>query len=236
MTTYENPVEFIADGVEACWSNAVDLVESAKQMKELGRNGLAVSLCFLALEEIGKLFMVDGLLFAKPGDERTGLYEKGFRSHAFKLRFLDLFPLMLEYLWTFDPRYLGEKRFRVTLAVLVNQYKRDRMALAPWLGTACDLVELNRWKQKGFYVHVDETNLLVRPAEIDEKLAAALLQLAVRIVDAVNCVMKDNIGRHRERIRGLRQKLTDAEQAEIRKHAQRIVETLFCPREPEFPV
>jgi len=236
VATYENPIEFIADGVEACWLNAVDLVESAKQMKEQGRNGLAVSLCVLALEEIGKLYMVDGLLFAKPGDERSDLYEKGFLSHAFKLKVLDLFPIMLQYLWAFDPRYLCEERFRVTLAIVVDQYKHDRMALAPWLGTACDLVQLNRWKQKGFYVHVDEKNLLVRPSEVDEKLAATLLQLAIRIVDAVNFVMKENIGQYRERMGELRQKLTDAQQDEIRKQAQRIVEKLFSPEEPEIPI
>jgi AbiV family abortive infection protein len=39
--------------------NAVDLVESAKQMKEHGRNGLVLSLSVLALEEGGKLHILD---------------------------------------------------------------------------------------------------------------------------------------------------------------------------------
>jgi AbiV family abortive infection protein len=235
VTTYETPVEFIADGAEACWSNAVDLVESAKQMKEHGRNGLAVSLSVLALEEVGKLCLVDGLLFAKPGDERRGLYEKGFRSHAVKLKLLDAFPLMLDYLSTFDSRYLSESKFSLTLAIVVDQYKHDRMALAPWLGPDCDLVKLDRWKQKGFYVHVDERNLLARPAEIDEKMAAAVLQLAIRIVDAVNFVMKNNIGRYRERTKELRRKLTGDQEAEIRKQVQGMVEAFFSLEETESP-
>lgn len=227
MEILANPTEFIGDVVEACWSNAVELVESAKQIKAQGRNGLAISLSVLALEEIGKLHIVDGLLFAKRGDERSGLYEKGFRKHTIKLKVLDLFPLMLTYLCTFDPRYPSEERFRLSLAIVVDQYKRDRMALAPWLGAACDLVELDRWKQKGFYVHVDERNHVARPAQIDEKMAAAVLQLAIRIVDAVNFVMKDNMARYRERIKALREKLTEDEHAKIKSEALRIIGPLL---------
>jgi AbiV family abortive infection protein len=231
LTTFENPVEFIGDVVEACWSNAVELIESAKQMKTQGRNGLAVSLSVLALEEVGKLHIMDGLLFAKPGDERSDLYEKGFRKHTIKLRVLDLFPLLLNYLCSFDPRYFSEDRFRLSLAIVVDQYKRDRTALAPWLGPACDLVELDRWKQKGFYVHISENNHVEKPAEIDEKMAAAVLQLAVRIVDAVNFVMKDNIRRYRERTRELRRKLTPDEHAKIKDQALKTIESLFSMEE-----
>lgn len=235
MEMLGNPTEFIGDVVEACWSNAVQLVESAKLVKAQGRNGLAVSLSVLALEEIGKLHIVDGLLFAKPGDERSALYEKGFRQHTVKLKVLDLFPLMLTYLCTFDQRYPSEERFRLSLAIVVDQYKRDRTALAPWLGPGRDLVDLDGWKQKGFYVHVDKKNHVARPEEIDAKMAAAVLQLAIRIVDAVNFVMKDNIGRYKERIRALRQKLTVDEEAEIRKRVQRTVEDLFSSEQTNSP-
>jgi len=228
------PTEFIGDVVEACWSNAVQLVESAKQVKAQGRNGLAISLSVLALEEIGKLHIVDGLLFAKPGDERSDLYEKGFRKHTIKLKVLDLFPLMLTYLCTFDPRYASEQRFRLTLAIVVDQYKRDRIALAPWLGPACDLVELDRWKQKGFYVHVDERNHVARPSEIDEKMAAAVLQLAIRIVDAVNFVMKDNMARYRQRIKALREKLTEDQHAKIKADALKVIGPLLSIEEGEL--
>jgi len=234
MEMLGKPTEFIGDVVEACWSNAVQLVESAKQVKAQGRNGLAISLSVLALEEIGKLHIVDGLLFAKPGDERSDLYEKGFRKHTIKLKVLDLFPLMLTYLCTFDPRYASEQRFRLTLAIVVDQYKRDRIALAPWLGPACDLVELDRWKQKGFYVHVDERNHVARPSEIDEKMAAAVLQLAIRIVDAVNFVMKDNMARYRQRIKALREKLTEDQHAKIKADALKVIGPLLSIEEGEL--
>src|SRR5581483_6618301 len=151
-----------------------------------------------------------------------------------KLKVLDLFPLMLTYLCTFDPRYASEQRFRLTLAIVVDQYKRDRIALAPWRGPACDLVERDRWKQKGFYVHVDERNHVARPSEIDEKMAAAVLQLAIRIVDAVNFVMKDNMARYRQRIKALRENLTEDQHAKIKADALKVIGPLLSIEEGEL--
>lgn len=224
---YRNPVDSIGEGIEACWLNALALLESAKLVKSQGHHALALSLAVLAMEEIGKMSMIDGLLFAKPGDERSKIVEGGFRSHKSKLGALDVFPFLLNYLSTLDPRYNTEQRFNLTLAIVPQQYKRERQALEPWLGPACDLRVLDSWKQKGFYTHFDSSGRFVRPAEIEEDFSTAVVQLANRLVDAVNFVLKDNMIRYKERIRLLREKLTDAQLLQIRKRVQELVNEMF---------
>jgi len=231
---YRSPVDDIGEGIEACWLNALDLLESAKLVKSQGHHALALSLAVLTMEEIGKMIMIDGLLFAKPGDERSKIFEGGFRCHKSKLGALDVFPFLLRYLGTLDPRYSTEQRFNLTLAIVLQQYKKERQALEPWLGPACDLRDLDSWKQRGFYTHVDSNGHFVHPAEIiDEDFSAAVVGLANRLGDAVNFILKDNMTRYKERIHSLREKLTEEQLFEIRKHAQDLVKAMFTVTENE---
>jgi len=230
---YRSPVDSIGEGIEACWLNALDLLKSAKLVKSQGHHALALSLAVLTMEEIGKMVMVDGLLFAKPGDERNKIFEGGFRSHKSKLGALDVFPFLLNYLCTLDPRYNTEQGFNLTLAIVLQQYKRERQALEPWLGPACDLRDLDLWKQRGFYTHFNLSGHFVRPAEIDKDFSTAVVHLANRLVDAVNFILKDNITRYKERIHSLKEKLTEEQVLEIRKHAQDLVEAMFTVTENE---
>ncbi|MHB8085459.1 MAG: AbiV family abortive infection protein [Dehalococcoidia bacterium] len=222
MAQYANELEFIGEGVEACWQNARDLLKYAKLVHSHENCGLALSLAVISMEEIGKLLMIDGLLFAKEKDERTIIFQKGYKSHKLKLQALDIFPILLKYLAHYDERYRKEPKFRYTIVNIIRQYQHDRMALIPWIGETCDLVELDQWKQKGFYSHYDSNWHFIRPIEINKEFSGTVIQLAYRIVDAVDFVLNKNIDRYKKRIAAMRNGITEYDLQMIRDHAREI--------------
>jgi hypothetical protein len=82
---YRNGVKFVCDAIWACGRNAVDLSSAATNALSAGNHALALSIAVLALEELGKATMIDGLLFAKAGDHKTKVFEDGHRRHPKKL-------------------------------------------------------------------------------------------------------------------------------------------------------
>ena len=108
---YRNSLDFVADAFRACWENAQALVTEAKLLFDHGHKARALSLSVLALEEIGKLFCADGLLFARPDDHKAKAFAKSLTSHTTKLSALELLPLLLRNISSVDPRYSTEKRF-----------------------------------------------------------------------------------------------------------------------------
>jgi len=227
MPNYYRGIEFIGEGIEACWLNALELLESAKLVLNEKHHGLALSLAVLAMEEIGKLILIDGLLFAKPGDERSQIFDKGYRTHKVKLMALDIFPFLVTSLATLDPRYDKEQRFNQTLAIVIQQYKNQRQNLSPWLGPQCNLQDLDSWKQRGFYSHFNEQGRFVRPLTIDDNFSSAVVQLAFRIVNCLDFILKDNIERYKKRILSFRGKVNDQQLAQIRIQAQELVDQMF---------
>ena len=96
--SYTSSMDILEAGFVACWHNIRDLVASAKLLKEHGKHAPALSLSVLALEEIGKLIALDGLLLAIQGDDKSKLHRKVSRSHKEKLLSLELLPLLLDAL------------------------------------------------------------------------------------------------------------------------------------------
>ncbi len=87
--SYTSSMKILEAGFVACWNNIRDLVASAKLLKENGKHAPALSLTVLALEEIGKLIALDGLLLSTQGDEKSKLHKKVLRSHTDKLLSLE---------------------------------------------------------------------------------------------------------------------------------------------------
>lgn len=232
---YRSPVEIIAEGVEACWLNALDLQSAAEHLKDRGQHAIALSLCVLALEEVGKIYLLDGLLFARPGDERSKLFERGFRSHEKKLLLLNMFPILLLYFSRFNPHFRSEPELQQKLDTTVQLYKEERQALAPWLGSESSLTALDMWKQHGFYTHFNETGRVVRPTEITEEFSAAVFRFTSRIVDGVNFVLKDGIKSYKEWVLSQRENMSFEEVLRIRGIVQQILEDVISETESDSP-
>ncbi len=233
MEKHEGDLEFIGEGVEACWYNAVELMSAARLVQGHGNHGLALALAVLAMEEIGKLALVDGLLFSKPEDERSSGFKNGFRSHKLKLQMIDGFPMLLTYLARFDPRFQAGLKFKYAIAIVIKQYEKDRNNLAPWIGEACNLAELNAWKQNGFYSHYDLSGRFVRPSEIDMGFTSAVVNLGFRVVDGVDFILKTSMDKYKAGIRAMRESITEDDLRLIRDHAQLILSEVFGPQDSE---
>jgi AbiV family abortive infection protein len=214
----ENAMEIdaVGHGFEACWLNARELIEAAKEMKAKNRSGLSLSLAVLAMEEVGKMHLIDGLIFAKSGDDRHEQFRTGHLKHKEKLLRLEVFPLMLMNLAMLDPRYQKEEAYNTTLATAVLLLKEQKEHLKGWLGPSCHFRELDLWKQRGFYVHFDGKRF-ERPIEaIDENFSEAIVGFADRMIDTLTFILKGNIDRYKNQIRVMRETITDEERSEIR--------------------
>jgi AbiV family abortive infection protein len=75
---FRNSTQQVVAAVQACLKNAVQLGVAATEQLHAQRPGLAVALIVLALEELGKLVLADGLAFAQPGDERAKRLRRRF--------------------------------------------------------------------------------------------------------------------------------------------------------------
>jgi AbiV family abortive infection protein len=121
-------------------------------LREEELHGPATSLAVLALEEVGKMILLDGLLFAKTGDERHEHFTKGHLAHRSKLRSLEIYPVFLVYLRTMDPRR-AECAFRQATVVALTDLKKKRERIGDVFGAKFPLMDLDALKQKGFYSH-----------------------------------------------------------------------------------
>jgi AbiV family abortive infection protein len=88
---YRNTLEFVESGFRACWENALDLNAASQKLHDGGFHATGLSLSVLALEELGKLTAIDGLLFSRQDDYKSAAFLKANRSHASKLAFSNSF-------------------------------------------------------------------------------------------------------------------------------------------------
>jgi len=227
---FDTPMDFIARGVELCWKNATALIAEAKLLQEHRFYARALSLSILALEELGKLMTLDGLAFSVVNNEisndRKKLFNECLRSHSTKLRILDGYPLFLSYIATLDPGYKTDEKFGLTMAIVVERYRKDRMELAKWLGEDCDLKKLNELKKKGFYVG-RENGSLVSPLDVDQALVKGICRLACDMVDGIDFVLKHNLERYKDFVSSVRNKLTKEQLAEVRRLGQEVADKIF---------
>jgi AbiV family abortive infection protein len=117
---YRNSLGFVAGGFPACWRNANDLLAASKNLIEQGLHAPGLSLAVLALEEIGKMCAIDGLLFAQSDDHKAQRFGKSLRDHDTKLAALPLLPLFISNLSHVDPRRKNKQAY--AKAMVISQH------------------------------------------------------------------------------------------------------------------
>jgi len=228
MSSYSN--DFVLGAFSKAFETAQTNSDAAAVLKEKGLHGPATSLAVLALEEVGKMVLLDGLLFARGGEERHERFTKGHRAHKNKLDTLELFPLFLHYLTTSDPRE-SELRYKQTMVVVLTELKQRRQAVADLMGDDFQLSSLDALKQKGFYSHQDGTACLSNQDGISHEVAEAVISLAWYVVDSLRFVLRLSLDRYKQRFVTMRHKLDEASLTVIRKKAAAIVDNIFPPNE-----
>jgi len=221
---YKSELNLIVQGIEACRNNAERLVAAAKDELATERWGLALSLATLALEEIGKLLFVDGLLFSRAGDYKDESLRKGFRKHTRKLSSLLRFPLAVDAFARLDPRYTAELPYRQAIALSLHNWNQARHALAPWIGEACALDSLDAWKQRGFYVELSGERFMDPNETVPQEFARNVVLVAHHTVDIIGFIFKDNLDRYREMAARIRERRSEEDHLQLQQVAEELVE------------
>lgn len=223
---YRNNLDFIEAGFRACWHNAQDLVKGAKVLMDSSLHALALSTSVLALEELGKLFCIDGLLFARTDDHKAEAFAKSLKSHSMKLSALELFPLLLGHVASVDPRR-KEPRFGQAILISISDLKERGNRVLSFLEGG-SFHGLDQWKQSGFYSH-PRGNAFVTPTEaVEPKVAEAVYALAWRASSTLDFLLKDgNLERYIASARALRSKLSEDDHRSMEAIAERVFADLF---------
>ena len=193
---YRNKLDFVEDAFRACWTNTNDLVASAKLLLDNGFHGLALSVSVLALEELGKIFCIDGLLFARSDDHKAEAYVRSLKSHATKLSSLTVLPYLLGNIAAADPRIKSDARFAQAIAVSIKDLQERGNVLFQLLPNA-SFNDLDSLKQQGFYSQ-PYNNIFKAPSNaINKETSEVVYSLAWRATTTIDFLLKDgNLNRY----------------------------------------
>jgi len=230
---YRNSLDFVADAFRACWENAQALVTEAKLLFDHGHKARALSLSVLALEEIGKLFCADGLLFARPDDHKAKAFAKSLTSHTTKLSALELLPLLLRNISSVDPRYSTEKRFVQAVVISAKDLKDRGNAVFNLLGGE-GFSRLDHWKQVGFYSQPLENGFITPNDAVKKEIAEAVFMLAWRATTTLDFLLKDgNLKRYIYGARETRARMSEEQHAAMSAAGEELANLLFPVEEED---
>lgn len=222
---YRNNLAYVEHGFRACWQNAQDLIRAAKELLDNGLHAPALSLSVLAIEELAKLCAIDGLLFARPNDNKAERFTKANKSHDTKLDMFTLFPLMIGSLMQTDAR-TKDQRFAQAMAITMHQFKADGNAVLERLPGG--FTELDHWKQRGFYATTTGTGFTAPRDTIDPAFARQVYQLAWRATTTIDFLLKDgNLERYLQTAQTIRQNLSEEQHQALERLGDEITKELF---------
>ncbi|MDD2338471.1 MAG: AbiV family abortive infection protein [Geobacteraceae bacterium] len=230
---YRNKLDFIEDAFRACWTNANDLVASAKLLLDSGFNGLALSVSVLALEELGKLFCIDGLLFARSDDHKAEAYVKSLKSHATKLSSLTLLPYLLGNIAGADSRLKSETRFAQTVSIAIKDLQERGNVVFRLLPNS-SFQDLDNLKQQGFYAQPYNNVFKAPSSAINKETSEAVYSLAWRATITLDFLLKDgNLNRYITTARMVREKMTEKQQHWVERMGKEFSESSHLSEETE---
>jgi AbiV family abortive infection protein len=179
------------------------------------------------LEELGKLFCVDGLLFARVDDYKSASYAKSLRSHSVKLSALTMLPMFLGILAEGDSRYESDQNFKEALLLAFTDLKARGNRVFALLKDS-SFQDLDVLKQSGFYAQPNG-NVFVCPADnVTKELAEAVHLLAWRATTTLDFLMKDGgMERYIGRARDIRAKLREEDHRQLEQLGLRVTEEIF---------
>ncbi|MCH8206619.1 MAG: AbiV family abortive infection protein [Chloroflexi bacterium] len=223
---YSFDSEWVLSGFSKAYTSALSNYDAAVALADQNHHAQATSIAILALEEVGKMVLLDGLLFARTGDERYKRYKKGHLLHRTKLDAIKLFPLFLFYLTSVDPRR-DEDRFKQTMAIVFADWEAKRQKLADLLGENFAFSGLDTLKQQGFYSHETDGTVKANNEAIDPEVSRAILELTWRVTDSLRFVLGQSLEHYKDFFREVREKVDDASLKRTRNYATKIVKGLF---------
>ena len=223
---YSHDTDTILDLFTKAYESAHSNYEAASALSKIKQYSQSTSLAILALEEVGKMILVDGLLFAREGDERYKHHKKGHLSHKMKLDALEIYPLFLGYLSYADPRQ-HEKKYKQMMVIVITDLKEKRQKIADLFGDDFLLMDLDILKQQGFYSHTSNGKTKSNREGVSPEIAKSILDLTWRVTDTLKFVLGPNLVHYRNQFRDYREKIDDITLRKFRNNAKQIAETIF---------
>lgn len=77
MNDYSHDTETVLNAFAKAFESSLSNYEAASALAEQNHISQASSLAILSLEEVGKMMLLDGLLFAKTGDDDINIINRG---------------------------------------------------------------------------------------------------------------------------------------------------------------
>jgi len=223
---YSHDTKTVLNAFAKAYESALANYEAASALAELKHFSQATSVAILSLEEVGKMFLIDGLLFARTGDERYKHYKQGHLSHQMKLNAVALYPLFLGYLTISDPRR-NEGSYHQMMESMLTDLKTKRQELADLLGKDFLFRNLDHLKQKGFYSYEADGVFKANKEAIDPELAKAVLAFDRSVTDALKFVLGRSLENYNALFQDLREKVDEVSLRQIRNEATRFVRNVL---------
>lgn len=225
---YSKALSFIEDGFTACARNAIDLTGAAEKLSAEKYYAPCLSMSVLALEEMGKMFFIDGLLFAKSEGTKAEYFGKSLKSHNVKLAAVPMIPVLATMVARSDPRFDKLEIFRRALAMGHENWEQAGQEVLILAGHE-NFEFLDRWKQSGFYVSLINGNKFQSPRDgVDPNIAECVRKFAQ--LSAANLEFAfsgGNLKRYMEQARAIRSKLSEQDHHLLEENAEEMIGWLF---------
>lgn len=201
--------------------------EGAKVLLDNSLAPLALSTSVLALEELGKLFCIDGLLFARTNDHKAEIFSKSLKSHSTKLSAIELLPMLFGHIASIDPRYRNDLHFKQALAISLLDLKEKGKSVLSMLKDG-SFHGLDQWKQSGFYSQPRDNSFITPAQAVEREMAQIVYNFAWRASSTLDFLLKDeNLDHYITSARVLRANLSEEDHQAIEINAQHISKYLF---------
>lgn len=225
---YSQSLSFIEDGFAACSRNAIDLVGAAAKLSVENYFAPCLSMSVLALEEMGKMWHLDGLLFAKADGAKAKYFGKSLKSHNVKLEAVPMISALSVMVAGSDPRFNKQEIFRRALMIGNENWKQAGQEVLDLAGQE-NFEFLDRWKQSGFYVTLINGSKFQSPREgIDPIIAESVRKFANISATNLEFSLRDgNLKRYIEQARSIRSKLSDIDHQSLEDNAEKMISFLF---------
>lgn len=198
----------VVDAFERAYMKGKENYTAALCLSAHHHSRLSTGLHILALEEIGKMMVIDGLLFARGGDVRHKRASKAQKDHSTKLSALQHLPLFIEYLSTIDPRY-NESRFISAKKFIIMDLRQKLQEVAS-LSVRDDIAQwLNDIKQQSFYSTAIGLPEEFSQLEFPATTVTGISGLSWRVFDSLSFIL--DLSAYRNRFIALRSKISPSD-------------------------
>ena len=192
---YIYPLNYLEDGFKRMPIATRDLVDASNVLLNQKAYAPALSLSIIALEECGKIFILDSLLFLR--DKENNYFKKSSISHKDKLVALQFsIPLLLN-ISKYDKRFKDAKtkrRFETAIRIGLKNLHEQYVELREKMPDS-DIRQLDMMKQRGFYTDFYDNRFRTPSEGAEPEITFLANKLANSFIGNIEFIMnKEAVG------------------------------------------